>query len=141
MLLGAPPISIEVPDTAVWVNGDGRRLGDVLLNLLSNAIKHARGTDRIDVRVRHDDDSVSVDVEDYGPGIPPDALPLIFDRHFQARRHMDDDPAASGLGLGLYIAHNVVLAHGGQIQVSSSMGWGTRFTVQLPRHAETAERT
>jgi signal transduction histidine kinase len=103
----------------------------VLTNLVVNAIAHAPETERIDIGVRREPtgDAAVISVQDYGPGIPPEALPAIFSRFFQA-----DGPSRGqhGLGLGLYIAREIVAAHGGALDVSSVVGEGATFTVRLP---------
>jgi two-component system CheB/CheR fusion protein len=110
--------------------GDRRRLEQVLTNLVVNAIAHAAETERIDIGLRRDPTGgAAISVRDYGPGIPPEALPAIFSRFFQA-----DGPSRGqhGLGLGLYIAREIVAAHGGALDVSSVLGEGATFTVRLP---------
>jgi len=131
-LPGAPVIQFDGPDEWVTVTGDARRLGDVLLNLLTNAIKHASGTARIDVRLELDGEQAVISVEDFGPGIPPDDLPLIFSRHYQVQRDEDSDSFTPGLGLGLFIAQQIMTAHGGRIDVDSVLGLGARFTIRIP---------
>lgn len=129
-----PPISVEMQCEDSVIRGDARRLSSVVLNLLTNAARHATRTNRIDVRITKDDTCALIEVEDYGQGIPSSDLPLIFTRHYQvhrpgvaASRHSD------GLGLGLYVAQQIVNAHGGHIDVKSMLGMGTRFTISLPR--------
>ncbi len=128
--------TIEIREAAgapVEVRGDAARLEQVVINLLVNAIKHASGTPRIDVGVRRDEsgkgDAVIV-VEDYGAGIPAAELPHIFGSFYQVE-HLER-PARGGMGLGLFIAKEIVDAHGGAISVESEVGKGTRFTVRLP---------
>ena len=132
-----PPIVVETMVEGLRLHGDARRLSSVILNLLTNAAKHAAQTERIDVRIRSDAHDVLIDVEDYGPGIADDDLPLIFTKHYQARRQdrggSRSEPAASGLGLGLFIAQRLVRAHHGHITVTSKLGLGTRFTIHLPQ--------
>jgi two-component system CheB/CheR fusion protein len=137
-LPGCPPVYVCAPAEAIMVHADARRLGDVLRNLLTNAVKHASGTERIDVRLRLDREGAAVEVEDYGPGIPPAELPHIFTRHHQVPR--DGAASADGLGLGLFIAQTYVVAHGGRIEVVSALGSGTRFTVVLPRERSGTRR-
>lgn len=131
----APAICVDAPARAMMLDGDAGRLSEVVLNLLSNAITHAAGTPRIDVRLRGDRRGLALDVEDYGPGISPDSLPLIFEQHFRVLR-ADDGVASKGLGLGLFIARQIVTAHRGRIDVESTLGAGTRFTVRLPRRQQ-----
>ena len=69
-------------------------------------------------------------MQDDGPGIPAADLPHVFSRFYPVAR--SDRPPRSGLGLGLYIANEIVTAHGGTIEVSSQEGQGTTFTVRLP---------
>jgi two-component system sensor histidine kinase BaeS len=76
------------------------------------------------------DGSVSIEVADTGAGIPPDQLPRIFDKFYQADNQRD--AASGGSGLGLAIAKQIVEAHGGTIQCESTPGVGTTFTIGLP---------
>ena len=105
---------------------DRRRLEQVVTNLLANAIKYAAGAP-IAVRV-HAGDRVRIAVEDAGPGIAPADLARIFGRFERAAsaRHY------GGLGIGLFIAQQIVHAHGGRIAVASRPGHGSLFTVELP---------
>ena len=114
------------------MRGDAERLLQVLVNLLGNAIKYTPNGGSVVVVVGEQRDRVEIAVEDTGVGIPADLLPRIFDRFWQA------DPARGGSGLGLTIVKGVVEAHGGQVQVESAEGRGTRFTVHLPREAAAA---
>ncbi len=127
---------IEIREAAgapVQVRGDAARLEQVVINLLVNAIKHAAGTPRIDVGVRREGGAAggtAIVVEDYGVGIPAADLPHIFGSFYQVEHA--DRPARGGMGLGLFIAKEIVDAHGGAISVESEVGKGTRFTVRLP---------
>jgi len=123
-------IATEIPDDPVMLHGDDRRLEQVVLNLLTNAISHAADSARIDVRLRCADGHVALDVQDYGPGIAPTDLANIFSRFYRAERA--GQSPSGGLGLGLYIAREIVVAHGGTLDVHSTLGAGTTFTMQLP---------
>jgi two-component system CheB/CheR fusion protein len=130
---GSPRIELDGEDVPLLVHGDEGRLEQVLLNLLTNALTHAPDTERIAVRLRRDggpDGQAEVEVQDDGPGIPAADLPHVFTRFYQVAR--SDRPPRSGLGLGLYIASELVAAHGGAIAVASEEGRGTTFTVRLP---------
>jgi signal transduction histidine kinase len=107
------------------VTTDPRRLERIVANLVGNALEH--GGDGVAVRVGRDGDRAFVEVTDQGPGIPPEHLPHLFERFYKA------DPARSspGSGLGLAIAHENALLLGGEIDVWSEPGTGTRFTLRL----------
>ena len=124
------PIHVAAEPDEVRLQGDAGRLEQVLLNLLLNAITHARGTDRIDVRLRRAGAEAEIEVRDYGAGIPQADLPNLFSRFFQVAR--SDSSPQRGLGLGLYIVHELVTAHGGTIGAESVEGRGSAFTVRLP---------
>jgi heavy metal sensor kinase len=114
----------------VYVAGDEPWLTRMLLNLLDNAIKFTTAGGQIRVAVSQDDDVGRLTVHDSGSGIPPDAIPHVFDRFFRA------DPArpsaVEGVGLGLSLVKWIVDQHHGQIDVSSELGRGSTFTVRLP---------
>ena len=119
----------EIPEALPIFRGDPQRLGQVLRNLVINAIKHTPEGTRIRVRLAHAGDRLSIDVSDDGPGIPPEHLPLLFERF---RRFSTSESDATGLGLGLYIAKAIVEAHGGTIRVDSTLGEGATFSIALP---------
>ncbi|WP_437805149.1 CheR family methyltransferase [Sorangium sp. So ce1078] len=128
--LGArPKIYVDLPAESMRVRGDAARIEQVLMNLLGNAFRHAGGTPRIDVRLRRAGGGAELDVEDYGPGIPPSDVPHVFSSFYQVER---SSQASSGMGLGLFICKEIVNAHGGQIFVRSTEGKGATFTIRLP---------
>jgi len=104
----------------------------VLSNLLRNAVQHGTPGEPIGLVARDDGDAVIVEVHNRGPAIPPRALATLFEPMV---RHVKDDRTNAGLGLGLYIALQIVLAHGGTLDVASTDATGTWFTARLPRHA------
>lgn len=112
------------------VDGDPDRLSQVLRNLLSNALRHTPAGGRITVRVERADRPATLlcRVDDTGTGIAAEDLPHVFDRFYRG----EQGHRGSGAGLGLAIARQFVLAHGGDIDVQSTVGQGTQFTVRLP---------
>jgi signal transduction histidine kinase len=119
------------PDLPATIPGDSDRLRDqVLGNILSNAIKFTPEEGTVTLRVRAGA-RLEVEVEDTGPGIPPDQLPHIFDKYFP----VGDHARSKGAGLGLAIAREIVDAHGGRIHALSAPGGGTTVCIQLPLHA------
>jgi PAS domain S-box-containing protein len=129
-------VRIEAPEETLLVYADQPRLIQVLTNLLTNAIKYSPEGADVTVRVTRQGDEAHVSVADRGIGIPPEALPRLFDRFYRVTgtaRHVQ------GLGLGLYIARRIAEAHGGRIGVKSEPGLGSSFTVTLPLHHASAE--
>jgi signal transduction histidine kinase len=112
------------------VRGDAGRLEQVLLNLLTNALKYTPPTSQIAVRLRRVGGEVALAVQDNGPGIATYQVPHLFARSYQVAR--PERAPRSGLGLGLFICHELVTAHGGRLEVQSTEGVGTTFTVWLP---------
>jgi two-component system OmpR family sensor kinase/two-component system sensor histidine kinase BaeS len=123
----AAGVSVRVdsaPDLPL-VDVDPLRIRQVVANLVSNALRHSAGGGAVSVEARADAGRVEVRVSDDGAGIAAEDLPRIFDRFYKGR-------ASRGSGLGLTIARNLVLAHGGEIRAESRVGEGTSITVTLP---------
>ncbi len=110
---------------------DGDRLTQVISNLVANALQH--GQPPVTVVAKEHGDQVVLQVHNQGPHIAATALKHIFEPLVR-QPHQTGDRNTSGLGLGLYIAREVIAAHGGTIEVTSTEKAGTTFTVQLPRH-------
>jgi two-component system sensor histidine kinase BaeS len=115
------------------VDGDARRLSQLLDNLLTNAQRYTDAPGRIRISVQTDADVVRLAVDDTAPGVPPSALPHLFDRLF--RVESSRNRAVGGAGLGLSIAKAVVEAHRGRIDAQASPLGGLRIAVELPRAA------
>lgn len=120
----------------VQIVGDPDRLKQVLVNLISNAIKYTPSGGQVFVGLARDEQRVRCWVRDTGPGIPPEDLPHIFERFYRAEKSRTRREKHSGFGLGLSIAYWIVKNHGGDIQVTSTPGEGTTFTVWLPFSGE-----
>ncbi|MEU6174802.1 HAMP domain-containing sensor histidine kinase [Streptantibioticus parmotrematis] len=121
---------LDLPDDPVVVRGDAARLHQVLANLLANARTHTPPGTTVTARVAAWPDGVRIEVEDTGPGIPPDLLREVFER-FARGDASRSRSAGGGSGLGLAIARAVVQAHSGTIEVASAPG-RTVFRVTLP---------
>jgi signal transduction histidine kinase/HAMP domain-containing protein/ActR/RegA family two-component response regulator len=131
-----------VDSTVPAIVGDPDRIQQVIWNLLSNAIKFSAPGATVQMRLVRGEDEVRIVVQDDGPGIPAQFLPLIF----EAFRQADSSTTRThgGLGLGLAIAQQLVTLHGGTIRAESpGEGHGSTFTVTLPLNgtAVVAERT
>jgi signal transduction histidine kinase len=116
----------------VMVTGDRDRLKQVLLNLGSNAIKFTNEGGKISLNLSVSGNWVEVDVIDHGPGIPKDELRYIFERFYRGDKSRTRSRTDVGFGLGLPIAYWIVRNHGGRIDVESTEGVGTTFSVWLP---------
>ena len=112
------------------IHCNASQLNQVFLNLISNAAQAIEGTGTVTVSSSVDRDRVRIDVTDTGSGIPEDVLPRIFDNYFTTKAE------GEGTGLGLTIARDIVRNHGGDIEVTTQVGQGSRFTVWLPIPAE-----
>jgi signal transduction histidine kinase len=122
-------LRVDLPADLPIIDGDGQRLIQVFVNLLSNASKFAPEASEIRVGATSSDGSVSLWVEDEGPGVSDVDRTALFGRFSRAR---DSEPAPPGLGLGLWIVKSIIERHGGDIRVERVAGERTRFTVELP---------
>jgi signal transduction histidine kinase/ligand-binding sensor domain-containing protein/DNA-binding response OmpR family regulator len=120
---------IQVPPEQTVVYGDPEHLDRALSNLLSNAFKFTPDGGTVRVTVTADDGAAHIAVRDSGPGIPGVDLPRIFDRFHRARTA----GTQPGTGIGLALARELVVLHGGSIAAESEEGFGSTFTVTLRR--------
>lgn len=123
-------IRVSATECPVTLTADRERIGQVLVNLLENALKYSPGGGEIGVSISSEPDRAVVSVSDNGIGIPADEIEHLFERFYRA-------PNASsrnygGLGLGLYISHEIVRQHGGSIWARSRVGEGSTFYFALP---------
>jgi len=118
-----------LPNEVMW---DADRMNEVLGNLLSNAFKFTPRGGEVELGVESVDHSVQIEVRDSGTGIPPEQVPHIFEKIFQADNQVEG--SVKGSGLGLPIAKSIVEADGGTIHCESTPGVGTMFCIVLPTH-------
>jgi signal transduction histidine kinase len=122
---------VETPtDCRVFVKGDAHRLEQVMVNLLVNAVKYGTPDADILLGLTCADGQAEVVVASRGPGIPPDELPLVFERFVRSRAAHAH--GTKGLGLGLYIAKGLIQAHGGTLWAESVPNDVTRFHISIP---------
>jgi two-component system sensor histidine kinase/response regulator len=119
----------DVPSLRVL--GDEESLDQVFTNLLTNAIVYNRPRGRVEVTLREEADFGVIDVRDTGIGIAQEDIPLLFDQFYRVSR--SEGKTAKGSGLGLSIAKKIVEAHHGRIEVASTPGIGSTFTIRLPK--------
>jgi signal transduction histidine kinase len=119
-------VRCELPAHAEGVF-DRSKIAQVLSNLIRNAYEYAPKGTPIDITVREKSDSISVDVTNAGPAIADAVQSGLFDPFRPGRK-----ASSNGLGLGLFIAREIAVAHGGTVSFTSKEG-ATRFTVELPR--------
>jgi two-component system, OmpR family, sensor kinase len=118
---------LEALDDGV-VSGNADYLKQVLLVLLENAYKYTPDGGKVTIRGERQAQAIRISIADTGIGIAPEDLPRLFERFYRAK----NAHRASGMGLGLAIAHGLIEQHGGAIQVESVLGQGSCFTISLP---------
>lgn len=126
-------LSVDLDD--VEVVADAMRVRQVIANLLSNALKFTPEGGMVRLRLGLVGTDAVISVSDTGPGVPPDELPRVFDRFYRGR-----GVRARGSGIGLTVARELVLAHGGEVRVVSEPGHGAVFEVRLPNATSPARR-
>jgi signal transduction histidine kinase len=149
VLAAGRTVRLQPPPGDLWVLGDQQQLTQVIENLIGNAVKYAPGDSPVVVEARASERQVQISVIDSGPGIPPEALELVFEKFYRvsvkvkdaSAQGADDGDRASagaarrpgGIGLGLYICRRIVEAHGGRIWAENVPSGGAAFRVELPR--------
>lgn len=119
------------------IRADSGALEQVLTNLLSNAVKYAPDAPDIEVRALAQGDQVVISVRDNGIGIDEDDLPRMFERFFRAK----SAAGIGGTGIGLNLVKTLVEMHGGSINLESTIGKGSIFTIRLPINGPVASRS
>jgi heavy metal sensor kinase len=123
-------VSIEVDGTARPVPGDRDRLQQVLANLVQNAVTHSDRGESVRIHLWENGRGAGATVSDDGPGIPAGAQPHVFERFYRVDGSRSRDNGGSGLGLA--ISREIVLAHGGHIELESREGRGSAFSFSVP---------
>ncbi len=128
-------LTVDAPETPVWVMGDATRLTQVVDNFLTNAVKFTNAGGRVSVTVVTEGNRTRLSVRDTGIGMEPEVLPTIFDVFAQADRSLDR--SRGGMGLGLAIVKGLITLHGGTVTArSEGLGRGAEMVVELPLEQE-----
>lgn len=122
-------IAIELADDDCRIQGDANKLHDVLRNLVENAINHSPDGGEVRLDASAHDNSCTITVSDFGPGIPPEDLARIFERFYRVDKSRQ---RPGGTGLGLAIVKHLVELHGGEVTAANRPSGGAVFTVRIP---------
>jgi PAS domain S-box-containing protein len=122
-------INLHSDINGCMIYADSQRIEQVIINLLTNAIKYSPGADKVEVFISNSETEVKIGVQDFGLGIAPDKLKHVFSRFY---RIDDVSPNISGLGIGLYLSHEIISRHNGKLWVESEPGRGSIFWFTLP---------
>lgn len=123
-------INADVKDRIPELVVDQERVKQVLVNLIDNAIKFSPDSSSVNVRAKRQGDDVLFEVQDFGRGIPKDEQKRVFEAFYQVDSGMDRK--FGGAGLGLSVSRGIILAHGGEIRVRSTLNKGSTFVFTLP---------
>jgi two-component system phosphate regulon sensor histidine kinase PhoR len=130
-LKALPPAAVPEANGAIAAWADEDAVNQILDNLVDNALKYTPPGGRIDVRWRAEDGQVCLEIEDTGIGIPEEDLPRIFERFYRVDKARSRE--LGGTGLGLSIVKHLAQAMHGSVHARSRPGYGTTFSVRLPR--------
>ncbi|MGI8509914.1 MAG: ATP-binding protein [Gemmatimonadaceae bacterium] len=125
-------MNVDIDTSIPTVHVDAERLVQAIANIIGNAVKFTPSSGTVSVSAHKRSGDMEIAIQDTGRGMAEQDLPHIFDRHWHTRG------SAGGAGLGLAIARGIVEAHGGQINVTSIAGVGSRFSILLPQRVNQA---
>jgi signal transduction histidine kinase len=123
-------VETALPDRDLFVMGDADALRRGVANLVENAIKHGEDGNSVTVSVEERGGEVAISITDRGPGIPSSELPRLFEAFYRGQRAREHQIRGSGLGLS--VVQQIAREHGGRVEVDSSPGRGSRFSIVLP---------
>lgn len=122
------PVRTELPKELLWVEVDGGLFEQAFSNLLENVIRHTPDGTPVEIRACRNADTLVVEVEDQGPGLPEGLAEKIFEPFVQGR----PEQTSGGVGLGLAIVQSIIRAHGGTITAKTPPGGGALFRIEMP---------
>ena len=123
------PLETDLPEEDIVITADGTKIEQVLINFMTNAVKYSPEGSPIELSVKKTAGKVTVGVRDWGIGIGDKHFDLVFHRYYRVQ---SIEHAIGGLGIGLYIAKQIIERHGGEIGVDSQEGKGSLFYFSLP---------
>ena len=123
-------LRVEIDEAIPDVQGDADALEQAVLNLLTNAMKYSGESREIGLRLRHESSEAVVEVTDHGVGIVAGEQARVFEKYYRVPGK--DNEAIPGAGLGLALVAQIVKAHGGRVELVSSLGQGSTFAIRLP---------
>jgi len=142
-------LRVEPNSEPLFVCADPKTIRRVLANLIENSVKYTADGGRIVLSAQQDGEEVTINIADNGRGIPAEDMPILFNKFYRGKPAPEsaalhdaetteflEDADMSGVGLGLYLARNVVERMGGRISVESEVGRGSTFTLHLPSWSE-----
>ncbi len=122
-------LTFETDDPYQFMSGDYDRLRQMFMVIIDNAIKFSYDNSRVDIDIVSDDQKINIQIRDYGIGISEDVLPNIFDKFYKSKLRMNE----KGSGLGLMIARQIAIKHGGNILVESEENVGSCFSFEFDK--------
>ncbi len=133
-------LTLDTPEALPAIRADCDAMEIVLRNLIENALKYAPASTPIEVIIATEEGKhVLIEVRDHGPGVPDEEKERIFEKFYRVGN--EDTRSAKGTGLGLYIVHQIVRAHGGTIEVADNPPRGARFIIKLPIRPRASSHT
>ena len=130
-------LHVDLPANLPTVAADMSSIGEVLGNLIDNAIKYSNEGGVVEVRAEQKGDSLEIEVEDHGIGMPANVVGNLFHKFYRSHRSRE---TVAGTGIGLYISKAIVESHGGQMHARSVEGEGSTFSFTLPLYSAVADK-